>query len=177
MEGFAITFAFIFAHFTELDPLRDMRQNFLIEDLLEHCDDVALCGASMFLDLGAECSCLLQGLHNVETSVPVPLKHIFPQKLTSQLLVQILRTIHQAPRSTEASVRESTDTRIIELIARLPDIRRKTLPQTHVVDCSVFRGTFGRVNPLFQHPEFTCLARIQSVLVRATRFSILPLVL
>ena len=33
------------AHFTELVPRRDMRQNFLVEDLLEHFDDGALCGA------------------------------------------------------------------------------------------------------------------------------------
>ena len=36
-----------------------MRQNYLVEDLLEHFDDGTLCGASMFLDRGAECSCLL----------------------------------------------------------------------------------------------------------------------
>ena len=56
-----------------------MRQNFLVEDLLERFDDGALRGASMFLDRGAECSCLLQDLHHdVETSIPVPLKHILP---------------------------------------------------------------------------------------------------
>ena len=47
-----------------------MRQNFLFEDLLDHCNDGALCGTSMFLDRGAECSCLLQDLHHVETSIP-----------------------------------------------------------------------------------------------------------
>ena len=55
--------------------------------------------------------------------------------------------------STEASVRESTDTRIIELIPGLQDIRQKILPQMYFEDGSVFRGTYGRVNPLFQHPE------------------------
>ena len=99
-------------HFTEIVPTRDMRQNFLVEDLLEHFDDGALCGASMFLDRGAECSYLLQGLHHVETSIPVPLKHKLPQKFTTQLLAQTLRKIYQLPRSTEASVRESTDTGI-----------------------------------------------------------------
>ena len=43
------------ARFTELVPRRDMRQNFLVEDLLEHFDNGALCGAAMFLDRGAEC--------------------------------------------------------------------------------------------------------------------------
>ena len=141
------------AHFTQLVPWKDMRQYFLFEDLLEHFDDGALCGTSMFLDRGAECSCLLQDLHHVETSIPVPLKHILPQRFTTQLLVQTLRKIDQLPRSTEASVRESTDPRIIELIPGLQDVRKKTLPQMYFEDCSVFRGTYGRVNPLFQHPE------------------------
>ena len=59
----------------------------------------------------------------------------------------------QLPRSTEASVRESIDPRIIELIPGLQDVRKKTLPQMYFEDCSVLRGTYGRVNPLFQHPE------------------------
>ena len=35
------------AHFTQLVPWNDMRQNFLIQDLLHYYDDGALCGASM----------------------------------------------------------------------------------------------------------------------------------
>ena len=81
------------------------------------------------------------------------LKQILPQRFTTQLLVQTLRKIDQLPRSTEAIVRESTDPRIIELIPGLQDVRKKTLPQMYFEDCSVFRGTYGRVNPLFQHPE------------------------
>ena len=118
-------FCSFLALFTGLVPRRDMRQNFLVEDLLEHFDDGTLCGASMFLHRGAECSCLLQDLHHVETSIPVPLKHIFPQKFTTPLLIQTLRKIDQLPMSTEAGVRESTDTRIIELIPGLQDIRKK----------------------------------------------------
>ena len=42
------------AHFTHLVPWKDMRQNFLFEDLLGHDDDDgALCGASVFLDSDA----------------------------------------------------------------------------------------------------------------------------
>ena len=145
---FPSRFCSFLAHFTELVPIRDMRQNFLVEDLLEYFDD-----GTLFLDRGAECSCLLQDLHHVETSIPVPLKHILPQKFTTPLHIQTLRKIDQLPMSTEASVRESTDTRIIGLIPGLQDIRQKTLPQMYLEDCSVFRGTFGRVNPLFQHPE------------------------
>ena len=115
--------------------------------MMEHCV-ARLC----FLDRGAECSCLLQDLHHVETPIPVPLKHILPQRFTTQLLVQTLRKIDQLPRSTEASVRESTDPRIIELISGRQDVRKKTLPQMYFEDCSVFRGTYRRVNPLFQHP-------------------------
>ena len=57
------------------------------------------------------------------------------------------------PRSTEASDRESTDHRIIELIPGHQDIRKKALRQMYFEDCSVLRGAYGRVNPLFQHPE------------------------
>ena len=88
---------------------------------------------------GPECSCLLQDLHHVETSIPVPLKHILPQKFTTQLLVQTLRKIDQLPRSTEASVRESTDPRIIELIPGLQDVRQKTLPQMCFESCSFLK--------------------------------------
>jgi len=126
------------AHFTQLVPWKDMRQNFLVEDLLSDFDDGALCGASMLLDRGAECSRLLQDLHHVETSVPVLLMHILPQKFTTQLPIQTLRKIDQLPRSTEASVRESTDPRIIELIPGLKDIRQKTLPQMYFEACRVF---------------------------------------
>ena len=147
----------VFAHSLRISlnlfQLHNMRQNFLVEDLLEHFDDGTLCGASMILDPGAECSCLLQDLHHVETSIPVPLKHILPQKFTTPLLVQTMRKIDQLPLSTEASVRESTDSRIIELIPGLQDIRQKTLPQMYFEDCSVLRRTYGRVSSLFQHPE------------------------
>ena len=110
--------------------------------VMEHC-----VARQCFLDRGAECSCLLQDLHHVETSIPVPLKHILPQRFTTQLLVQTLRKIDQLPRSTEARVRESTDPRIIELLPGLQDVRKKTLPQMYFEDCSVFRGACG-----LQHP-------------------------
>ena len=109
------------------------------------------------LDHGAECSCLLQDLHHMETSIPVPLRHILPQKFATQLLVQTMRQIDQLPVSTEASVRESTGSRIIELVPGLQDIRQKILPQMYFEDCSVFRGTYGRINPLFQHPQDSVL--------------------
>ena len=64
-----------------------------------------------------------------------------------------MRKIDQLPMSTEASVRESTDTRIVELIPGLQGIGQKTLPQMYFEDCSVFRGTLGRVNHWLQHPE------------------------
>ena len=56
---------------------------------------------------------MLQDLHHVETPIPVPLKHILPQRFTTQLLIQTLRKIDQLPRSTEASVRESTEDAVL----------------------------------------------------------------
>ena len=127
------------AHFPELVPRRDMRQNFLVEDLLGSFDDVALCGASMLLDRGAECSCLLQGLHHVETSIPVPLKHILPQKFTTQLLVQTLRKIDQLPVSTEASVRESTYLTAFGVFRR-PPLKRAILQTNSLYTGPAFWG-------------------------------------
>ena len=141
------------ARITRQRPWVDRRQLYLMEDLLHDFDDGSLCGASLMLDRGVECSCLLQDLHSVATSIPVPLKHIRPQKFTTPMLVQTLRKIDQLPRSTEASVKETTDPRIIELIPGLMDIRQKTLPQMYFEQCSVYRGTYGRVNPLFQQQE------------------------
>ena len=88
---------------------------------------------------------LLQDLHHVETSIPVPLKHVLPHRFTIQLLIQTLRKTDQSPRSTEASVRESTDPRIIELIPGRQDVRKKTLPQMY----------FGRLQRV-QRNVWTC---------------------
>ena len=140
-------FCSLLAHFTELVPIRDMRQNFLVEDLLEHFDVGTLCGASMFLDRGAQCACLLQDLHHVETSI---------RALEAHTSTEVHHTNAYPDIEKDWSVandRESTETRIIELIPGLQDIRQTTLPQMYFEDCSVLRGTFGRVNPLFQHPE------------------------
>ena len=82
-SGRSCQHVFVISLHTSLNlfPRRDMRQNLLIEDLLEHYDDGVLCGASMFLDRGAECSCLLQDLHHVGTSIPVPLNTYFHRSL------------------------------------------------------------------------------------------------
>ena len=61
--------------------------------------------------------------------------------------------IDSLPVGTEVSVRKSTNEKIVELIPGLQDIRQKTLPRMYFEACSIFRGTYGRVNPLFSHPE------------------------
>ena len=117
--------------------------------MMEHCV-ARQCFWAVVLSVHVCCkTCIMSRLYLYSVS----LKHILPQRFTTQLLVQTLRKIDQLPRSTEASVRESTDPRIIELIPGLQDARKKTLPQMYFEDCSVFRGTYGRVNLLFQHPE------------------------
>ena len=145
------------AHFTQLVPWEDMRHNFLFEDLLNHYDDGALCGASMFLWIVVLSAHVCCKTCIMLRPIPVPLKHILSQRFTNQLLIQTFKKIDQLPRSTEASARESADPRIIELIPGLQDIRKKTLPQMYFENCSMFRGTYGRVNPLFQHPEDAAL--------------------
>lgn len=136
--------------FTRQQQWIDQRQLFLMEDLLREYNDGVLCGTSLMLNSGA---CLLQDLHRVEGSFPVPLKRILPQRFTTPSLVQTLRKIDQLPRSAEVSVLESNDPRTWEITPGLKEIREKTLPQMQFDHCSIFRGTYGRVNPLFQHPE------------------------
>ena len=54
---------------------------------------------------------------------------------------------------TDVSVRESTHEKIVALIPGLQKIRRVTLPQMYFECCSIRPRTYGRVNPLFSHPE------------------------
>ena len=61
--------------------------------------------------------------------------------------------IEALPLGTEVSVRESTNEKIVALIPGLQNIRRMTLPQMYFESCSIFCGTYGRVNPLFSLPE------------------------
>ena len=130
----------------------DKRQEFL-EDILEDFDNGLLCGTCMHHDRHGDHSLLLRDLDTRNVDIPVPLRHILPQKFSTPSLVSALRMIDALPVGTEVSVRESTNEKIVELIPGLQNIRQKTLPQMYFEACSVFRGTYGRVNPLFSHPE------------------------
>ena len=70
--------------------------------------------------------------------IPVPLRHILPQKFSTPSLVSTLRMIDALPIRTEVSVRESTNEKIVELIPGLQNIRRMTLPQMYFESCSIF---------------------------------------
>ena len=131
----------------------DKRQEFLFEDILEDFDNGLLCGTCMHHDRHGDHSLLLRDLDTRNVDIPVPLRHILPQKFSTPSLVSTLRMIDSLPVGTEVSVRESTNERIVELTPGLQNIRQKTLPQMYFEACSVFRGTYGRVNPLFSHPE------------------------
>ena len=131
----------------------DKRQEFLFEDILEDFDNGLLCGTCMHHDRHGDHSLLLRDLDTRNIDIPVPLRHILPQKFSTPSLVSTLRMIDSLPVGTEVSVRESTNERIVEMIPGLQNIRQKTLPQMYFEACSVFRGTYGRVNPLFSHPE------------------------
>ena len=131
----------------------DKRQEFLLEDLLEDFDQGLLCGTCMHHDRYDEHSLLLRDLDVRNDDIPVPLRHILPQKFSTPSLVSTLRMIEALPLGTEVSVRESTNERIVALIPGLQNIRRMTLPQMYFESCSIFCGTYGRVNPLFSLPE------------------------
>ena len=131
----------------------DKRQEFLLEDLLEDFDQGLLCGTCMHHDRYDEHSLLLRDLDVRNDDIPVPLRHILPQKFSTPSLVSTLRMIEALPLGTEVSVRESTNEKIVALIPGLQNIRRMTLPQMYFESCSIFCGTYGRVNPLFSLPE------------------------
>ena len=131
----------------------DKRQEFLLEDILEDFDQGLLCGTCMHHDRYDEHSLLLRDLDVRNDDIPVPLRHILPQKFSTPSLVSTLRMIEALPLGTEVSVRESTNEKIVALIPGLQNIRRMTLPQMYLESCSIFCGTYGRVNPLFSLPE------------------------
>ena len=131
----------------------DKRQEFLLEDILEEFDQGLLCGTCMHHDRYDEHSLLLRDLDVRNDDIPVPLRHILPQKFSTPSLVSTLRMIEALPLGTEVSVRESTNEKIVALIPGLQNIRRMTLPQMYFESCSIFCGTYGRVNPLFSLPE------------------------
>ena len=131
----------------------DKRQEFLLEDILEDFDQGLLCGTCMHHDRYDEHSLLLRDLDVRNNDIPVPLRHILPQKFSTPSLVSTLRMIEALPLGTEVSVRESTNEKIVALIPGLQNIRRMTLPQMYFESCSIFCGTYGRVNPLFSLPE------------------------
>ena len=131
----------------------DKRQEFLLEDILEEFDQGLLCGTCMHHDRYDEHSLLLRDLDMRNDDIPVPLRHILPQKFSTPSLVSTLRMIEALPLGTEVSVRKSTNERIVALIPGLQNIRRMTLPQMYFESCSIFCGTYGRVNPLFSLPE------------------------
>ena len=131
----------------------DKRQEFLLEDILEDFDQGLLCGTCMHHDRYDEHSLLLGDLDVRNDDIPVPLRHILPQKFSTPSLVSTLRMIEALPLGTEVSVRESTNERIVSLIPGLQNIRRMTLPQMYFESCSIFCGTYGRVNPLFSLSE------------------------
>ena len=65
----------------------DKRQEFLLEDILEDFDNGLLCGTCMHHDRHGEHSLLLRDLDTRNTDIPVPLRHILPQKFSTPSLV------------------------------------------------------------------------------------------
>ena len=132
----------------------DKRQSFLIEDLLENFDSGSLCGTALLLEREAHQSILLNSVRTEETTeIPVPLRHILPQRFTTTELIRTLRQVDALPQRSEFDVTTSSDSRIVSLIPGLKEIRRRTLPQMYFERCKVYRGTFGRVHPLFNSED------------------------
>ena len=128
-------------------------KKFLLEGILEDFDHGLLCGTCMHHERYDEHSLLLGDLDMRRNDIPVPLRHILPQKFSTPSLVSTLRMIEALPLGTEVSVRESTNEKIVALIPGLQNIRRMTLQRMYFESCSIFCGTYGRVNPLFSLPD------------------------
>ena len=106
------------------------------------------------LEREAHQSILLNSVRTEETTeIPVPLRHILPQRFTTTELIRTLRQIDALPQRSEFDVTTSSDSRIVSLIPGLKEIRRRTLPQMYFERCKVYRGTFGRVHPLFNSED------------------------
>ena len=116
----------------------DKRQEFLLEDILEDFDHGLLCGTCMHYERYDEHSLLLRDLDMRNDEIPVPLRHILPQKFSTPSLVSTLRMIDALPVGTEVSVRESRNEKIVALIPGLQNIRRMTLPQMYFESCRIF---------------------------------------
>ena len=135
--------------------MTDKRQEFLLEDILE----------TLTMDRLVEHTCIINelvtgddllvliDLDSRSVGIPVPLKHILPQKVSTPSLATTLRMMDSLPIGAEVSVRESTNEKTVEFIPGLQNIRKMTLPQMYFESCSIFRGMYGRVKPLFSHPE------------------------
>ena len=67
----------------------------------------------MHHDRHDEHSLLLRDLDLRNDDIPVPLRHILPQKFSTPSLVSTLRMIDALPIGTEVSVRESTNEKIV----------------------------------------------------------------
>ena len=68
----------------------DKRQEFLLEDILEDFDNGLLCGSCMHHDRHGDHSSLLRDLDTRNVDIPVPLRHILPQKFSTPSLVSTL---------------------------------------------------------------------------------------
>ena len=153
-KKFPFSFLVEMNRFLPYSETSDKRQSFLIEDLLENFDSGSLCGTALLLEREAHQSILLNSVRTEETTeIPVPLRHILPQRFTTTELIRTLRQIDALPQRSEFDVTTSSDSRIVSLIPGLKEIRRRTLPQMYFERCKVYRGTFGRVHPLFNSED------------------------
>ena len=75
----------------------DKRQEVLFEDILEDFDNGLLCGTCMHHDRHGDHSLLLRDLDTRNVDIPVPLRHILPQKFSTPSLVSTLRMIDSLP--------------------------------------------------------------------------------
>ena len=83
----------------------DKTQELLLEDILEDFDNGLLCGACMQHERFDEHSLLLRDLDMRNPDIPMPLRHILPQKFSTPSVASTLRMIDALPVGSEVSVK------------------------------------------------------------------------
>ena len=109
-KKFPFSFLVEMNRFLPYSETSDKRQSFLIEDLLENFDSGSLCGTALLLEREAHQSILLNSVRTEETTeIPVPLRHILPQRFTTTELIRTLRQIDALPQRSEFDVTTSSE--------------------------------------------------------------------
>ena len=149
-------FVTLFASCLQVEPSCDAEQVFLFEDLLEGMRDGLLCSLSLRHDrssLGDTIfphDSLISKMKPLSDKLPVGHQDVLPQRFVTSSLIQSLKKVDSMRPGVEVEINSSTDDIARELRPLAQNVRVMTLPHLSFENCSVFRGTLGKVSPVLQ---------------------------